>query len=50
MPRFKRAPLPTVRVRVDTIDAVDHAAAPEVARERCYDAPDRLTRPGRSGG
>jgi len=39
MPRFNVHLYPTVRVRVDAIDAVDHAAALELARERYYDAP-----------
>ena len=34
MPRFNVHLYPTVRVRVDAIDAVDHGAAPERARER----------------
>jgi len=50
MPRFNVHLYPTVRVRVDAIDAVDHAAAAELARERYYDAPDRFTRPGPDAG
>jgi hypothetical protein len=50
MPRFNVHLYPTVRVRVDAIDAVDHAAAAELARQRYYDAPDRFTRPGPEDG
>jgi hypothetical protein len=50
MPRFNVHLYPTVRVRVDAIEAVDHAAAAELARQRYYDAPERFTRPGPDAG